>query len=55
MRYLSNLCVCFSDFVTRCNVLNSDEIESRLVLCEATRKVMEKCFELLGIRALDKI
>ena len=54
-QYLSNLCVCFSDFVTRCNVLNSDEIESRLVLCEATRKVMEKCFELLGIRALDKI
>jgi arginyl-tRNA synthetase len=54
-QYLSNLCVAFTDFVTKCNVLNSAEIESRLVLCEATRKVMEQCFSLLGISALEKI
>jgi arginyl-tRNA synthetase len=54
-QYLSNLCVVFTDFVTKCNVLNSEEVDSRLLLCETTRRVMFKCFELLGIEALDRI
>jgi arginyl-tRNA synthetase len=55
--YLSSVCVKFTDFVTKCHVLNSepDVMRSRLVLIEATRKVMAKCFELLGIEPLDKI
>ena len=53
--YLKELCVKFTDFVTKCQILNSDRMDSRLLLCEATRRVMEKCFELLGIGILDKL
>ena len=34
---------------------HSDEIEARLVLCEATRLVLSKCFDLLGIQKVDRI
>ena len=30
-------------------------VKSRLLLCEATRSVMAKCFDLLGIDTLDRI
>ncbi len=30
-------------------------VKSRLLLCEATRAVMAKCFDLLGIDTLDRI
>lgn len=53
--YLSELSVKFTDFVTKCQVLNSDEMKSRLLLCEATKRVMAKCFELLGINPLERI
>lgn len=42
-------------FVTACRVLGSEEQSSRLLLCEATLKVMHKCFSLLGIDPLDQI
>jgi arginyl-tRNA synthetase len=53
--YLKELSVKFSDFVTKCHVLNADETKSRLILCEATRSVMKKCFDLIGIETLDRI
>ena len=56
--YLKEICVKFTDFVTKCHVLNAEEEEiskSRLLLCEATRLVMLKCFELLGIQPVDRI
>jgi arginyl-tRNA synthetase len=57
--YLSALCVKSTDFVTKCHVLNPPEghavQRSRLLLCEATRSTMAQCFELLGIRPLDRI
>eukprot|EP00605_Chrysophyceae_sp_TOSAG23-4_P000142 GSChrysophyteH1.ASY1.ANO1.164.1 assembled CDS len=56
--YLQNLSVRFTDFVTKCRVLGgSDEAQrnSRLVLCESTRLVMAKCFDLLGIEPLERI
>ena len=57
--YLHEVSVKFTDFVTKCHVLNAagglPEIHSRLLLCEATRRVMAKCFELLGINPLDRI
>ena len=53
--YLKELCVKFTDFVTKCQILNSERMDSRLLLCEATRQVMAKCFELLGIGTLDRI
>lgn len=47
----------FSDFYTNCKVLDSDEEtrKSRLLLCEATRKVLEVCFHILGITPLERI
>ncbi|CAE7455369.1 unnamed protein product [Symbiodinium microadriaticum] len=53
--YIKELSVKFTEFVTKCHVLNSDECHSRLILCEATRRVLEKSFHLLGIEALQKI
>lgn len=56
--YLHSLSVCFTDFVTKCHVLNAesaDTVHSRLLLCEATRRVMAQCFQLLGIGTLERI
>ena len=64
--YLSEVSVKFTDFVTQCHVLNATDVtsgeldrerrvRSRLLLCEATRRVMERCFFLLGIDPLDRI
>ncbi|CAN0230892.1 unnamed protein product [Ectocarpus fasciculatus] len=53
--YLYTLATKFTDFVTNCRVLGSDEQTSRLLLCEATGITMRKCFSLLGMKALDRI
>ena len=53
--YLKDVSVRLTDFVTKCHVLNSNETTSRLILCESTRLVMWKLFDLLGITALDRI
>eukprot|EP01039_Chlorochromonas_danica_P008657 gene8657-9538_t len=56
--YFKELSVKFTDFVTRCHVLNAPEeklTKSRLVLCEATRRALEKVFYLLGIKPLEKL
>ncbi len=54
--YLKEVSVKFSDFVTKCQVLNSgDSMLPRLALCEATKRVMEQLFFLLGIQTLDRI
>jgi arginyl-tRNA synthetase len=56
--YLKELSVKFTDFVTKCHVLNATDenlVLSRLLLCEATKKIMAKCFFLLGIDTLERI
>lgn len=53
--YLYTLATKFTDFVTNCRVLGSEEQSSRLLLCEATGVTMRKCFTLLGMKALDRI
>ena len=56
--YLKELAVKFTDFVTKCHVLNAEtEVVtiSRLLLCEAAKRVMAQCFSLLGIGTLDRI
>lgn len=57
--YLKEISVKFTDFVTKCHVLNAPEGEnvtkSRLILCEATRRVMAQCFHLLGIQQVERI
>lgn len=63
--FLKEISIKFTDFVTQCHVLNATDvtiesereqkIHSRLLLCEATRVVMAKCFFLLGIEPLERI
>ncbi|CAN0385338.1 unnamed protein product [Pylaiella littoralis] len=53
--YLYTLATKFTDFVTNCRVLGSDEQTSRLLLCQATGIAMRKMFSLLGMTALDRI
>jgi arginyl-tRNA synthetase len=53
--YLSEVSIKFTDFVTKCQVLNSEEVNSRLLLCDATKRVMAQCFYLLGISPLERI
>lgn len=45
----------FSAFYTECKVVGSEEQTSRLLLCEATRMVLEKCFYLMAIVPLEKM
>jgi arginyl-tRNA synthetase len=53
--YLKEVSVKLTDFVTKCHVLNSAETSSRLILCESTRLVLSKLFDLLGIGTLEQI
>lgn len=53
--YLYTVAEKVQTFATSCRVLGSDEQSSRLLLCQATLTVMQKCFTLLGIDPLDQI
>ena len=53
--YLYALSISASDFVTKCKVLGSDEMETRLLLCKATGLVMRVCFDMLGLQYVMSI
>ncbi|KAF4323435.1 hypothetical protein G195_003411 [Phytophthora kernoviae 00238/432] len=53
--YLYTISEKVQTFATACRVLGSEEQSSRLLLCDATVKVMKTCFSLLGIDPLDQI
>ncbi|OQR98562.1 arginyl-tRNA synthetase [Achlya hypogyna] len=53
--YLYNVAEKVQLFVTKCRVLGVPEQNSRLLLCQATLKVMHTCFRMLGIDPLDQI
>eukprot|EP00930_Biecheleria_cincta_P049830 TRINITY_DN3502_c0_g2_i1.p1 TRINITY_DN3502_c0_g2~~TRINITY_DN3502_c0_g2_i1.p1 ORF type:complete len:595 (+),score=119.97 TRINITY_DN3502_c0_g2_i1:30-1787(+) len=53
--YLWELCNVLTSFYMKCKVLGEKEQSSRLLLCEATRKVLLKSFELLGFEPLEQI
>lgn len=60
--YLYDLSTAFSEFYDSCYCVEKDstgEIKvihiGRLLLCEATATVMEKCFNILGIRTVSKM
>jgi len=42
-------------FYQKCPTLGAKEQNSRLLLCELTRKVLEQGFALLGFRGLEQI
>lgn len=45
----------FNQYYTECQVIGTEEEDSRLLLCEATAVVMRQCFHLLGITPLYRI
>lgn len=53
--YLWVLCNLFTAFYRDCHVIGDAEQTSRLLLCEATRRVLFKSFFLLGFTPLEKI
>lgn len=53
--YLWELCNAMTDFYMKCKVFGSEEQASRLVLCEATRRILAKSFDLLGFVPLDRM
>merc|ERR1712007_56295 len=53
--YLWQLCNAFTTFYTKCKVVGDSEMRSRLLLCEATQKVLHKSFSLLGFSPLERI
>eukprot|EP00301_Raphidiophrys_heterophryoidea_P022261 c6460_g1_i2.p1 GENE.c6460_g1_i2~~c6460_g1_i2.p1 ORF type:complete len:861 (+),score=223.58 c6460_g1_i2:109-2583(+) len=54
-KYVYDLSVAYSKWNNRCKVLGSEEMKSRLLLTYATMVTMDRCFDLLGIKPLDKI
>src|SRR5207244_3774089 len=56
--YLWDLAKCYSGFFQNCPVLKAetpDLKESRLLLCDLTARVIQKCLELLGIRTVERM
>lgn len=53
--YVYQLSIAASDFVTKCRVLGSPEMKSRLLLCHVTTMAMRQCFDLIGIRHVKRI
>lgn len=53
--YLYELSERFNGFYTECKVIGSEQEASRLLLVEATARVMRQCFALLGITPLYRI
>merc|ERR1712113_476341 len=53
--YLWELSNVQTTFYKECKVHGVPEQNSRLLLCEATRKILKKSFDLLGFEPLEKI
>ena len=53
--YLYGLSESFNAFYTECKVVGSEQESSRLLLAEATARVMRQVFYLLGITPLYRI
>jgi len=53
--YVYGLAVDFTSFYTACPVIGSEQELSRIMLCEVTRRTMNVCMSILGIKALDQL
>jgi arginyl-tRNA synthetase len=49
------IAVKIAEFYQQSKVVGSEEEHSRVLLLEATKKVMAKTFDLLGMKTIDKI
>lgn len=53
--YLYNLTGKFTDFYGECKVVGSEHQASRVLICRATLLVIRKCFDLLGMKPLNRL
>ncbi|CBZ50723.1 arginyl-tRNAsynthetase, related [Neospora caninum Liverpool] len=53
--YMYKVSGAFTDFYQACKVLGGRQQNTRLLLCEATRKILQASFYLLGITPLERI
>ncbi|GBE61674.1 arginyl-tRNA synthetase family protein [Babesia ovata] len=53
--FVYTLSVEFSSFYKQCKVIGDPNETTRLLLCHATRTVMQTAFQLMGIKPLDRI
>jgi arginyl-tRNA synthetase len=56
--YLWDLCKAYSSFFAACPVLKAETPElrqSRLVLCDVTARVIQRCLDLLGIQTVEEM
>ena len=53
--YLYELAEKFHAFFRDCRVEGSPQEDSRLLLCEATARVLEKGLNILGLKTLDQM
>eukprot|EP00745_Piridium_sociabile_P041254 TRINITY_DN81293_c0_g1_i2.p1 TRINITY_DN81293_c0_g1~~TRINITY_DN81293_c0_g1_i2.p1 ORF type:complete len:455 (-),score=36.45 TRINITY_DN81293_c0_g1_i2:115-1479(-) len=53
--FMYDIATKFSDFYKECKVVGSSTEASRLLLCEVTRRVLDKSFYLLGIQPLQRL
>lgn len=57
--YLYKLAECFTHFITHCQCVQCNEENiitinwSRIMICEATRRVFRECFDILGMGVVD--
>ncbi len=56
-RYLYELCAKFNDYYQSVNILKSETHiqKERIILIRAIKKIIEKCFSLLGLKTVDKM
>jgi arginyl-tRNA synthetase len=53
--FVYKLSIAATEFVTKCRVMGSPEMKSRLLLCHATTSAMRQAFDLLGLRHVKRI
>lgn len=53
--YAYRLSVKFHFFFNECTIINSDNFNSRFILCEVTRRVLKSCFSILGLKLVDRM
>lgn len=60
--YLYEISSTFTEFYDKCYCIEKDKegkivkiLYDRLILCEITARIMEKCFEILGIKTVSKM
>lgn len=44
-----------AEFYQQSKVIDSEQEESRILLLEAVKKVMEVCFDLLGMKTIERL